>query len=220
MRDISAAFIRGLFVILPVVVSIQLTVWMITTVESWLAPPLKQALGTVYIPGMALILVAVITTVVGLSSRWAIADFVWGLPGRLLERLPVLKQIYGTLKDVMEIMGGKKFEDEAVVMVELPNTEARLIGIVTVRKKGSGNTIASELDDEHIAVYLPMSFQVGGYTIIVPKKYTRSLDLSPADALQLVLSGGVVSDRHRPKVSGATRTDQGMKSAIDNRAKK
>lgn len=207
MREISAAFIRGLFVILPVVVSIQLTVWMITTVESWLAPPLKQALGAVYIPGMALILVAVITTVVGLSSRWAIADFVWGLPGRLLERLPVLKQIYGTLKDVMEIMGGKKFEDEAVVMVELPNTEARLIGIVTVRKKGSGNTIASELDDEHIAVYLPMSFQVGGYTIIVPKKYTRSLDLSPADALQLVLSGGVVSDRHRPKVSGSTRTD-------------
>lgn len=198
MRGISAAFIRGLFVVLPVVISIQLTVWMITTVESWLAPPLKQVLGPVYIPGMALILVAVITTVVGLSSRWAVADLIWGLPGRLLERLPVLKQIYGTLKDVMEIMGGKKFEDEAVVMVELPNTEARLIGIVTVRKKGSGNTIASELDDEHIAVYLPMSFQVGGYTIIVPKKYTRSLDLSPADALQLVLSGGVVSDsRHR-----------------------
>lgn len=206
MRGISAAFIRGLFVILPVVISIQLTVWMITTVESWLAPPLKQVLGAVYIPGMALILVAVITTVVGLSSRWAVADFVWGLPGRVLERLPVLKQIYGTLKDVMEIMGGKKFEDEAVVMVELPNTEARLIGIVTVRKKGSGNTIASELDDEHIAVYLPMSFQVGGYTIIVPKKYTRSLDLSPADALQLVLSGGVVSDRHRHKASGSTQT--------------
>jgi uncharacterized membrane protein len=200
MRGFSAAFIRGLFVILPVVISIQLTVWMFTTVESWLAPPLKEVLGAAYVPGMALILVAVIITVVGLSSRWAIADFVWGLPGRLLERLPVLKQIYGTLKDVMEIMGGKKFEDEAVVMVELPNTEVRLIGIVTVRKKGNGNTIASELDDEHIAVYLPMSFQVGGYTVIVPKKYTRSLDLSPADALQLVLSGGVVSDsRYRNK---------------------
>ena len=203
MRGFSAAFIRGLFVILPVVISIQLTVWMITTVESWLAPPLKQVLGGAYIPGMALILVAAITTLVGLSSRWAIADFIWGLPGRVLERLPVLKQVYGTLKDVMEIMGGKKFEDEAVVMVELPNTEVRLIGIVTVRKKGNGNTIANELDDEHIAVYLPMSFQVGGYTAIVPKKYTRSLDLSPADALQLVLSGGVVSDsRHRNRKRG------------------
>ena len=194
MRGFSAAFLRGLFVLLPVVVSIQIALWTITTVESWLAPPLKDLLGSAYFPGMALGLMIAVTAVIGLSSRWPIADFIWGIPGRILERLPVLKQLYGTLKDVMEIMSGDKFEDEAVVMVELPNTQARLIGIVTVRSKGNGNTIASELDDDHIAVYLPMSFQVGGYTIIVPKKYTRSLDLSPADALQLVLSGGVVSE--------------------------
>ncbi len=194
MRGFSAAFLRGLFVLLPVVVSIQLAVWMTTTVESWLAPPLKQVLGSGYVPGMAIGLIVVLTALIGLSSRWPVADFFWGIPGRVLERLPVLKQVYGTLKDVMEIMSGDKFADEAVVMVELPNTETQLIGIVTVRNKGNGNTIASELDDDHIAVYLPMSFQVGGYTIIVPKKYTRSLDLSPADALQLVLSGGVVSD--------------------------
>ncbi len=199
MRGFSAAFLKGLFVLLPVLVSIQIAVWMITTVESWLAPPLQELLGNGYIPGMALALIVMLTAVIGLSSRWAVADFIWGIPGRVLERLPVLKQLYGTLKDVMEIMGGKKFEDEAVVMVELPNTEARLIGIVTVRNKGKGNAIANELDDEHIAVYLPMSFQVGGYTIIVPKKYTRSLDLSPADALQLVLSGGVVSDNREEK---------------------
>lgn len=194
MRSFSAAFLRGLFVLLPVVVSIQIALWMVTTVESWLAPPLKEVLGPGYIPGMALGVMVALTVVIGLSSRWPMADFIWGIPGRVLERLPVLKQLYGTLKDVMEIMGGDKFADEAVVMVELPNTETRLIGIVTVRNKGNGNTIASELDDDHIAVYLPMSFQVGGYTIVVPKKYTRSLDLSPADALQLVLSGGVVSE--------------------------
>lgn len=194
MRGFSAAFIRGLFVLLPVVVSIQIALWMVTTVESWLAPPLKEVLGSNYIPGMALGVMVALTVTIGLSSRWPMADFIWGIPGRVLERLPVLKQLYGTMKDVMEIMGGNKFADEAVVMVELPNTETRLIGIVTVRNKGNGNTIASELDDDHIAVYLPMSFQVGGYTIVVPKKYTRSLDLSPADALQLVLSGGVVSE--------------------------
>ena len=205
MRSFSAAFLRGLFVLLPVVVSIQIALWMVTTVESWLAPPLKEMLGSGYIPGMALGVMVALTVVIGLSSRWPMADFIWGIPGRVLERLPVLKQLYGTLKDVMEIMGGDKFADEAVVMVELPNTETRLIGIVTVRNKGNGNTIASELDDDHIAVYLPMSFQVGGYTIVVPKKYTRSLDLSPADALQLVLSGGVVSDDKEERRARASK---------------
>lgn len=205
MRSFSAAFLRGLFVLLPVVVSIQIALWMVTTVESWLAPPLKEVLGPGYIPGMALGVMVALTVVIGLSSRWPMADFIWGIPGRVLERLPVLKQLYGTLKDVMEIMGGDKFADEAVVMVELPNTDTRLIGIVTVRNKGNGNTIASELDDDHIAVYLPMSFQVGGYTIVVPKKYTRSLDLSPADALQLVLSGGVISEGKEEREARASK---------------
>lgn len=194
MRNFSAAFFRGLMVLLPVVISIQITIWVFRTMESWMAPPLKAVLGGIYFPGMAIILVVVLTAVIGFSSRWPAADFFWGLPGRLLERLPVLKQIYGALKEVMDIMGGKKFEEESVVMVELPGTETSLIGIVTVNKKGNGNTIASELKDDQIAVFLPMSYQVGGYTLIVPKKYTRPLDLSPADALQLVLSGGVLSD--------------------------
>ena len=194
MRALSRAFLRGLFVLLPVVVSIQIALWLMATVESWLAPPMKAMMGSVYVPGMALMLILVLTTVIGFSSRWPMADFIWGLPGRVLERLPVLKQIYGTLKDVMEIMSGKKFDNEAVVMVEWPGAKTRLIGIVTVRDKGNGNTIASELDDDHIAVYLPMSYQVGGYTAIVPRCHTRPLKMSPADALQLVLSGGVVSD--------------------------
>ncbi|MFT5576509.1 MAG: putative membrane protein [Bermanella sp.] len=216
MRAISAAFLRGLFVLLPVVVSLQIAVWMTTTVESWLAPPLKELLGSSYIPGMALALIVVLTALVGLSSRWSVAGFIWGIPGRVLERLPVLKQLYGTLKDVMEIMGGKKFADEAVVMVELPNTQIRLIGIVTVRNKGNGNDIASELDDDHIAVYLPMSFQIGGYTIIVPKKHTRSLDLSPADALQLVLSGGVVSEREEEPLAAASRKQHERKNTTSS----
>lgn len=194
MRGFSAAFLRGLFVLLPVILSIQLAMWVITTADSWLAPPLKEVFGSAYVPGMALTLLILLTTLIGLSSRWPTANFIWGLPGRLLEKLPLLRQIYGTLRDIMEIMGGKKFDDEAVVMVELPNSEARLIGIVTVRNHGNGNTIASELDDDHIAVYLPMSYQVGGYTAIIPRRHTRPLDMSPADALQLIFSGGIVSE--------------------------
>ncbi len=200
MRNFSAAFFRGLMVLLPVVISIQITIWVFKTMEAWLSAPLKVVLGSAYFPGMAIILIVVLTALIGFSSRWPAADFFWGLPGRILERLPVLKQVYGALKEVMDIMGGKKFAEESVVMVELPGTETSLIGIVTVNKKGNGNTIASELNDDQIAVYLPMSYQVGGYTLIVPKKYTRPLDLSPADALQLVLSGGVISEkRDRPK---------------------
>lgn len=195
MKGLSSAFLKGLFVVLPVAVSIQLVLWMATAVESWLASPLEGVLGRAYVPGMALLLIFVLTVVIGLSSRWPTADFVWGMPGRLLERLPVVGRIYGTTRDIMDIMGDSHFGDESVVLVELPNLEMSLIGIVTVHPDAdASNAIANHLKDDQLAVYLPMSYQVGGYTVIVPRAQTTPLPISPTDAMQLVLSAGVVSD--------------------------
>lgn len=208
MAAISRAFFKGLIVILPVVISIELAIWVVTTIEIWLSPLVKGTFPASYVPGMAIVVFVLATVLVGFSSNWPTADFIWGIPGRVLERLPVFKQVYGTLRDVLEIMSGKKFAGESVVMVEYPDTDIRFLGIVTVGEKGDGNGIASELDEDHIAVYLPMSFQVGGYTVLVPKRYTRPLNISPADALQLIISGGVVSERHRRQFRRPVETDK------------
>jgi len=113
------------------------------------------------------------------------------IPGRLMEKLPLLRQLYATINDVFELMSGKNFTEESVVLVTLPNSNMQLIGIVTKKSGIKGDTISECLDDDQIAVYLPMSYMVGGYMVMVPRSCTTNLDISPADAMHLVISGGL-----------------------------
>ncbi len=92
-------------------------------------------------------------------------------------------------------MAGKNFSDGSVVMVKLPSSEIELIGIVTKQGGQAEDRMSSLMQEEQLAVFIPMAYNVGGYTIIVPRSCTRSLDMKPAEALQLVLSGGLGSSK-------------------------
>ena len=108
-------------------------------------------------------------------------------------KIPGTKQIYGIIQDVMDVMSGKNFADESVVLVQLPQSKVELIGIVTKKSGIKDDRMSSLIEDDHIAVFLPMAYNVGGYTIIVPRSCTKNIDMKPAEALQLVLSGGLGS---------------------------
>ena len=76
-------------------------------------------------------------------------------------------------------------------MVTLPNSNTKLIGIVTKKPGASDDKLSEILEDEQVAVFLPMSYNVGGYMIMVPKDCVESLDMKPAEALQLTISAGI-----------------------------
>jgi uncharacterized membrane protein len=73
--------------------------------------------------------------------------------------------------------------------VTLPGTEYRLVGFVTREDfTGLPPNLGSH---ETIAVYLPMSYQIGGYTLMLPRGSIEALDLSPEDAMRYTLTAGV-----------------------------
>lgn len=194
MKIVIRSLLKGLAIILPLVITIEVIRWFLITIESRLAPVLELVLRPEwYIPGMATLAFLSICTLVGFSARWQSADWLWQMPGRILMKIPGTKQIYGMLQDIMEVMSGKNFADESVVLVKLPQSEVELIGIVTKKSGIKDDRMSLLLEEEQLAVFLPMAYNVGGYTVIVPKSCTKNIDMKPAEALQLVISGGLGS---------------------------
>tara|TARA_R110002020_G_scaffold423004_2_gene632116 strand:- start:7152 stop:7703 length:552 start_codon:yes stop_codon:yes gene_type:complete len=177
--------------------TIALVHWFLVTIETWLRPIWESILGTqYYFPGLAFFSFVVIALIVGYSARWRFVNKIWQLPGSIMEKMPLLRSLYGTINDVFDLMSGKSFSDESVVLVTLPGADVKLIGIVTKRSGEKNDRLSAMLDDDHIAVFLPMSYNVGGYMMIVPRTSVETLDMSPADAMQLTISGGLGKNRN------------------------
>lgn len=196
MRKITRFLIRGLFIILPLVITIELVRWLLMTIEGMLSTPLEALVPAHwYIPGMALLTFLLLCVFIGYTAYSRQGARLWKVPGRILAAIPGINKIYGIIQDLFEVMSGENFEDESVVMVKLPNSEVELIGIVTKKGTEQNDRIADLMGEEQLAVFLPMAYNVGGYMIMVPKSCTRNLNMKPAEALQLVLSGGLGSKK-------------------------
>ncbi|WP_417439701.1 DUF502 domain-containing protein [Idiomarina abyssalis] len=183
---------KGLAILLPIVVTFALLQWLLVTIETWLKPIWTTLLGeSSYFPGLAFISFLAIALLIGFSSRWNFIDSLWQLPGKLMNRLPLLRSLYGTINDVFEMMSGKNFAEESVVLVTLPGSNLRLIGIVTKKSGIKGDRLSELMKEDQVAMFLPMSYNVGGYMVIVPGDCVESLTMKPADALQLTISGGL-----------------------------
>lgn len=196
MKIVVRSLLKGLAIVLPLIITIELLRWLLTTIESALAPVVQLLIpATWYLPGTAILCFVIACAVIGFSSRWAGVNWLWQLPGKVLMKLPGSKQIYGMLQDLIDVIAGKNFSDGSVVMVKLPSSEIELIGIVTKQGGQAEDRMSSLMQEEQLAVFIPMAYNVGGYTIIVPRSCTRSLDMKPAEALQLVLSGGLGSSK-------------------------
>lgn len=202
MKQILESLLKGLAILLPIIVTIMLIHWLLVTIEASLSPIWKMLLGEdYYLPGLAFISFLLLAILIGFTSRWNILDVVWRLPGRIMNKMPLLRNLYGTINDLFDMMQGKDFADESVVLVTMPSSEIKLIGIVTKRRdQGSNNKdkLTGVMPDEHVSVFLPMAYNVGGYMIIVPKDCVEPIDIKPADAIQIAISAGLGKGQGKP----------------------
>ncbi|MCO4322516.1 DUF502 domain-containing protein [Aliidiomarina quisquiliarum] len=196
MKLFVQSILRGLAILLPVIITIELLRWLLAKMEAWTAPILSFALPDKwYLPGLGILSFLLLCFIIGFSARYKGIGWFWQLPGRILLRIPGSKQIYGMLQDLVDVMSGKNFADESVVLVKLPQSDVELIGIVTKKGGIKDDKMSALLAEDQLAVFLPMAYNVGGYTIIVPRSCTRNIDMKPAEALQLVLSGGLGTNK-------------------------
>lgn len=196
MKRLSRDLITGLSLLLPVILSIQLLIWLLTTVEQWLKPIWQLLLPeSFYLPGMAIISFLALAFVTGMSFRVKVIRPLWLWGHQLIDRIPVLNYLYNTIKDFFDLIGGQNFADQSIVWVKMPDTPYRLLGVVTKKGNDESSTLGQLISDDEIAVYLPMSYQVGGYMVVLPKDAVEKVDLEASDALRLIMSAGLGQKR-------------------------
>ncbi|WP_316831917.1 DUF502 domain-containing protein [Pedobacter aquatilis] len=181
--------IKGLLIVVPIAVSIFIVVWAVTTVDSWLN--VNNILGvnprtgeSRNIPGLGLLTVLAIILVAGIFVTNFVTEPMYNWFQRIMQRLPLLNFIYSSIKDLTEAFVGdeKKFNHPVLVEVE---GGMKKIGFLTQND-------LNKLDlPEEVAVYFPLSYSFAGQLCIVSRDKVKDLNMSAADAMKLVVSGGV-----------------------------
>jgi uncharacterized membrane protein len=188
MKALGGILLKGLVTILPIGLTIYFVYWLGITTESLLSKPIKALIGESYWPGMGLVTGFVILFVVGLAVNAFLVRRVLGLGEELLLRVPVVKTVYSAIRDMTRLVNTDKKKGDLDRVVTVDVGLGRLIGFVT---QEHANTLGIGGGDDLVAVYLPMSYQIGGYTVYLPRSRVVETDLTVEQAMRIVLTGGV-----------------------------
>jgi uncharacterized membrane protein len=125
---------------------------------------------------------------VGLAVNAFIVRRVLGMGEELLLRVPVVKTVYSAIRDMTRLVNTDKKKGDLDRVVTLDLGFGKLIGFVT---QEHAKTLGIGGGDDLVAVYLPMSYQIGGYTIYISRSRVVETDLTVEQAMRIVLTGGV-----------------------------
>ena len=207
MNALGKLFLKGLAVVIPIALTLAILWWMATGAERLMGAVLKFTLPSGwYVPGMGLVSGLALITLIGLLSHVLIFQKLFNLGDAIFHRLPLVKTIYTAIKDFIGYLNpDKESEMNKVVMVQLPGQSFQLIGFVT-REQFDDLPFTPTAEDP-VAVYMPMSYQIGGYTLFLPRSCMTPLDMPFEDAMRLVVTGAVT--KQREEISATNRDSAG-----------
>lgn len=189
-------FITGLLILVPLAITIWVLNLIIGTMdqsllllpESWR----PEALVGFHIPGLGTILTLLIIFITGLATRNFIGRQVVSLWEGLLTRIPVVKSIYSSVKQVSDTLfssSGNAFRK--AVLVQYPRQGSWTIAFLTGIP---GGEVKNHLQGDYVSLYVPTTPNpTSGFFLMVPRADTIELDMSVDEALKYIVSMGVVA---------------------------
>lgn len=199
MKTVYRYFFRGLITFLPVALTVYLLFLFVTGAESiavWLLRPL---FGSFYLPGLGLVLGLALILALGFLVSQPLAARLLSWVELPFTRLPVVKSIYSSLKNFADYFSPHDHKpQQQVVVLRMPGHALAMVGLVT-RQSMNGLPSALSTDaqgeEERVAVYLPMGYMIGGYTVFVPRSWTEPLDMPVEEAMRSSLIAWMASSR-------------------------
>lgn len=176
-RRLAAYFLRGLVLTVPAV----LTIWV-----SWATIRWVDGLLGVRIPGAGLLATVALVTLIGAAASSYVATMALGWLERLLERLPFVRLLYTSTKDLLNAFVGEERRFTRAVRVALSDDGAvSVLGFVTAE------SLADLGLPGQVAVYLPQSYNFAGNLILVPADRVTPVKADSAEVMAFIVSGGV-----------------------------
>jgi uncharacterized membrane protein len=209
---VGRIFLTGLLTVLPVLATLYFTLWLLGGAERFFGKQLMLLMPDEYYrTGMGLLVALAAVFGVGLLMHGILFRRLFGWAERLLLEIPLVRSIYAALRDLLGLFAQHKEPSLQVVVATLPGTDWRLLGFVTRAELADLPEGVTREGD--IALYLPFSYQIGGYTVFVPRASVRPVAMSREDAMKFILTAGLKSSpaqddsraRHRAAAPAAAR---------------
>jgi len=205
IKQLYQYFFRGLITALPLGLTVYLFYIFLSWSETLAMQLIRPFIGKFYVPGMGLLLGVTGIVLLGflVSQRGA---------GRLLSlvelpftNLPVVKSIYSSLKDFADYFSPRRGQatQQMVVALRMPGQDLEMVGLIT--RQSVDGLPAGFLQGDRVAVYLPMGYMIGGYTVFVPREWVQPINVSVEEAMRASMFAWMISsandaspDRPRP----------------------
>lgn len=181
MARLLKYFFRGLVVLAPLVLTVWLTFEIFRRVDRWLG-----GLFGFTIPGAGVLLTIALITLFGFLASNLLARTLLGAVEAIFARLPFVRLLYGSTRDLLNAFVGERRRFDTPVLVTLsPDSNLKALGFVTqesLERYGHG---------DHVAVYLPQSYNFAGQLVVVPASQVERIRAGGADIMAFIVSGGV-----------------------------
>lgn len=197
MEHLRGYFIAGILVTGPIALTLYLVWAFVDFIDRSVGHILPdeynpQTYLPFHVPGLGLILAVIGLTLIGAATAGVMGRVFLRMSERILARMPVVRGIYGAVKQIFETVLAKQSNSfREVVLVEWPRKGMWTVGFVTAAVEGEIRELAGE---DPLAVYIPTTPNpTSGYLIFVPRAEVVTLSMSVEDAIKYVISTGIVA---------------------------
>ena len=185
---IERTLMAGLLVMLPIGITLLVLKFIFDILDPILEPAMDLLPGP-EITGSGLIALIILIYVVGLVAAFVLGRRLIAVGHRIVEFIPVVKGIYGTTRTAVQLLSNGERRYDGVVLLEFPRPGMRSIGLITSR-------MVDTEGEEILSVYIPTTpIPSSGFLVIVPASEVTTTDMSVEDAMSVIISGGILSDR-------------------------
>ncbi|MGI8842991.1 MAG: DUF502 domain-containing protein [Gemmatimonadaceae bacterium] len=177
MSRLANYFFRGLVLAAPLAITLYVCWLIFSTVDRWLGLP---------IPGAGFVATITLVTLLGFFASNLLTRGAVNILDRVLHRLPFVRLLYSSTKDLLNAFVGEQRRFDQPVLVTLsPDGAVRALGFIT-------RAALPQLQlEDHVAVYLPQSYNFAGNLIVVPRSRVAPVALESSEVLTFIVSGGV-----------------------------
>jgi uncharacterized membrane protein len=197
LARLRAYFLTGVIVTAPISITIFLVWQFVSFVDSQVGGLIPDRYNPetylpFSLPGLGLLVMLAFLTLVGMLTAGLAGRTLVRLGERLLSRMPIVRSVYGTLKQIFEtVLAQSSRSFREVVLIEYPRRGIGAIGFVTGPTRGE---VQARAEEELVNVFLPTTPNpTSGFLLFVPRKDVIPLDMTIEDGIKLVISGGIVA---------------------------
>jgi uncharacterized membrane protein len=206
-------FLAGVVVLAPFAVTAWVIYWAVIKLDGLVGGVVIKTMGFSskpewLFPGAGAIVALVLIYVIGLLTRLYAFRLFMGTLERLFLHVPVIKSLFESIRDIIRLFSGGGQNIGQVVRCHLPGSQTTMLGILTNRNP------RATAGQNKVAVYLPMSYQLGGFTVYLDPDCVEPVEgMTVQEALKTVATAEAAPETAAKSGAAVSRRREGGSAA-------